>query len=712
MATIQTTISLRDNMSSKVDKITSSINRMTAASQRAQNNVAKMSLGFNNMGNSVNRTTNSVSTLGSTLKNIGLVVIAQQTAEAFIKASDAIISAQAKLNLLEGSAEKGAMSMDNIYLAAQRSRAEYTGFAKSVGKLGTLAGKSFGDTNEIIGFVELMNKLYTVSGASAREASSTMYQLTQSLAKGVLNGDELRSVMEGAPMLAQAIADNLGVSVGKMKDLAAQGKVTTQVVKESLYGIQDKLNDAFGKTPLTFEKAMQNVKNSLIKAFEPAMKAFNRLINDEDFQKFAKGVESTLFSVGEAFAKVFDLIGRMAKIAIWAWDFLKPVILTVAAFTVSYVSTLIILKIVSFAARAAQIALGVAQMIGAIATGILTRATWAEIQAKLAATAAQWGLNAAIYACPIFWIILAIIALIAVVYLAVAAINHFAGTSISATGIVAGTFMVLYGIIYNIIVYLYNYWLSFAEFFTNFMKNPTYSMKKLIVNLATNVLDAAIAMTKGWDKFATSMYNAFIDAVNGIIDAWNWLMDLLPDEVKATLDLGKGTKFTHSESITSDLESFKGELQSLVADKPDDYKEFSRLEYKNLGDMWNKGYEWGKGVDEAASNFFNQDALRNSVDELMQNKGGVYDPVEDKIKKNTGKTAKNTDKLADYGEEDLKYLRDIAERDAINRFTTAKINVNMNNNNSISSNMDLDGVVNYLTEKTKEALAATAARAY
>lgn len=711
MATIQTVISLKDNMSNKIDRITNSVERLTSATQKATSVTSKLGAGFQNVRQSSARASQSVGELGNLIQNLGLAYVGTKAAEAFVKTGDAITSATAKLMLLEGSAEKTAIAMDNVYLAAQRSRSEYAAFAGSVGKLGTLAGSSFGDTNEIIGFVELMQKLYVVSGASQQEMASSMYQLTQAMAKGVLNGDELRSVMEGAPMLAQAIADNLGVSTGKMKDLAAQGQVTAKVVKDSLYAITDDLTEKFKQTPLTFAQAMQQIKNTATKAFEPAFKAFSNLLNDPEMQAIFKKLESALFTLGNALSIIISGFRTFLKVLDAIAPVLKVVLGVVLALVAAYAATYIILGIV----KAAHIAAAIATMAFAVAKGVLTGATWASITATITATTAQWGLNAAIYACPVFWIILAIIAIIALLYGLVAIINKVAGTSISATGIIAGVFMMLYAHIYNIIANLWNRFATFAEFLVNLFIDPVYAIKKLFYDLANMVLDNLIAMTSGWDAFATKMANAMIGAINIVVDAWNGLMDLLPDEVKSTLGIGKGTRIQEVSSITQTLRDAKSGLTDWLGDKPANAIEIPRMELKSYGESWNTGYEWGKGIDEKMSKMFDPKSLITDVEDLFANKGGKFDPTATKTGKtadNVGKIKDNTDKLADYGEEDLKYLRDIAERETINRFTTAKLNINMTNNNSISSKMDLDGVISYLTEKTQEALASTAAKAY
>lgn len=710
MAKIQTTISLRDNMSGVINKITSNINKMSAAANRASTQVSSINAQLNRSNAAANRTATAISKFGSALRGAALLTLAQQIAEAFIKTADAITMAESKLRLLDGSTAAAVKSMDQIYLAAQRSRAEYATFAGTVGKLGTLAGQAFGDTNEIIGFVELMNKLYTVSGSSAQEMKASMYQLTQALSAGRLNGDELRSIMENAPMLAQAIAKNLGVSVGQMKKLASEGMVTTKVVKDSLYGIQNELNAAFEKTPMTFEAAMRKIKNGIVKAFEPAMREFNKLVNNPAFQEFAAQVGAVMAFVGKSLAVAFKVIGEVANVAMKIWNKLKPVIMAVAWVIGTYALAVVAAKTATLALAAAQKVLSLGKLAYAAMTGLATAATRAETMAKIKATMAQWGFNTALYACPIFWIVAAILLLIGVIYAATAAFNYFTGSTVSGTGVIAGAVMWLVGYCLNQLITAWNSLVSFAEFFRNFLDHPVYSVKKLIVSLAKNMLDSFIAMTRGVDSFATNFANAIISAINAVIGAWNAFMDILPSEVKSVLGLSKGSEISARTSITSDLENVKNSLDSWLGEAPEGYKSMDKhkLTHFDLTDMYNKGYKWGENLENSFKN------MVTSPEDLFKNMGGQFDALDPNgdIAKNTGNTAKNTKKLADYGEEDLKYMRELANQQAINRFTTAKISLNMNNNNNINSAMDLDGVVSYLTAKTQEALASAAAKAY
>lgn len=336
------------------------------------------------------------------------------------------------------------------------------------------------------------------------------------------------------------------------------------------------------------------------------------------------------------------------------------------------------------------IVLGIAAAIGVymVATYGVTAATWLWTQAQAALTAVM-ALN------PIALTVMAIIALITVIYLAVAAINRWKGTNISATGIVAAIFWSLGAVIWNVIAYSWNKFAAFAEFFANVFNNPVYSVNRLFVNLATNVIDACIAMTSGVDGFATNLANGIVDGVNVAIKAWNAFMNILPDSVKSFLHIGVGTEISHTASITGTLQNAKAGLQNLLGDKPEDYIEIPKMQMKDIGASAMAGYNWG--ANSKLSNLFDSGVDNTDYQSLLDAAEGAN--------QGAGDTAKNTGAMKDaldITEEDLKYMRDIAEQEVINRFTTAEIKVDMTNYNSVNSDLDIDGIVDALGSKVEE----------
>lgn len=582
-----------------------------------------------------------------------------------------------------------------IFDAAQRSYAPYTQTADLVGKLSMNAKDAFGNTTEVVAFAELLNKQFGIAGTNAEGVASATLQLTQALGSGVLRGEELNSVFESAPTIIQNIADHLGVSIGAIRKMAADGELTASVVKNAMFAAADDINQKFNSMPLTFEQIWTAFKNEALWAFKDVLQSINNIFNSDRFAGFRESAGQSLQIVATLASYALSAIAAVGGFIYDNWSFIAPIVGTATVALGAYIIALLAVKSATMAVAAWKGILAIRTAGQAAATMLATGATYAQ-------TVAQHGLNAALYASPITWIIMAIILLVGIIYLAVAAINHFAGTSISATGIIAGAFMVLGSAIYNVIAYLWNMWASYVEFFVNVWKHPMYSVKRLFYNLATNVLDVIISMTSGWDSFATNFVNAIVDAVNLAIQAWNWFINLLPESVASNIGLKVGTEFGHSKSITSDLKGLKGALGDWVGEAPTDYWEAPKMEMKSLGAAWDTGYNWG-------ANLFKKDENKNNTDDLINKAIDDALAIGDKLDKGNDagkKTADNTKKAADgikMLNEDLKYLRDIADREAINRYTTAEINIDARSENTINNEMDIDGVIDRFTEKAEEA---------
>lgn len=559
------------------------------------------------------------------------------------------------------------LAQQMIHDAAQRSYSSFKDTADMVSRIGTNARDSFSNLGEVVAFTELVQKQFGIAGASAVEASNATIQLSQALASGVLRGDELNSIFEQAPNLISTIADYMGEPLGAIRDLAADGMITADIVKNAMFAATDEINKKFDSMPVTWSQMWTYFQNEALRAFGPVLQKINEVANSERFKEFVASATQSLYLIAGVINYAFSAIASIGSFIYDNWAFIGPVIL------------------------------GVVSIIGVLITYLTLAKT-----AILLKTAAVWMWTAALAANPIVWVVMAIIALIAIIYLAVAAINHFTGSSISATGIIAGAFMVLGSAIFNVIAYLWNMWASYAEFFVNVWKHPMYSVKRLFYNLSSNVLDSIISMTSGWDNFATNFVNAIVSAVNGAIKAWNWFVDLLPSDIAAKIGIGKGSEIAHTTSITSDLKSLKGALGDWVGEAPADYWEAPKMEMKSLGSAWDTGYNWGADLFnfDKGNTGGNTDALMKSINDSL----GLGDKL-DKGNEAGKKTADNTKKAADgikMMNEDLKYLRDIAEREAINRYTTAEIKVDMKNENHINSDLDIDGVIDKFGERVEE----------
>ena len=545
-----------------------------------------------------------------------------------------------------------------VMASAQRSRAYYMDTAAAVAKLGTNARDAFTNMDEVIAFSELVNKSFVIGGAGAQEQSAAMLQLTQAMASGVLRGEELNSVFEQAPGIIQSIADYLDVSIGEIRAMAAEGQLTADVVKNAMFAAADDIETKFSNMPKTWGQIWTGMKNKALSIFAPILTKINELANSELVAKLTDGIVNGLAAIATVANMILDLMINVASVVVDNWSWLSPIILGVAAALGVYYGAQLAANTVGLISKGVHIAMAGAKMIQLAATGALTAATAAE-------TAAQYGLNAALYACPLVWIIILIIALVALFYAAVAAVNKFAGTSVSATGIICGAFMAALAFIGNIFIALwnvaaevfvliYNLVATVANFIGNVFNDPVGAVCRLFFDLADTVLGVLQALASAIDAI-------FGSNLAGAVQGWR---DSLGGWVDETF--GKGTEVMAKMSA-------------------DDLK-LDRFEY---GAAFDLGYNFGEGIDSKVSGLFDGSAMNSmGAFDIGNTLDGIYG--------NTGDTAGNTAAMSDaldITEEDLSYLRDIAEREAINRFTTAEIHVEQHNENHISKDADLDGIM-------------------
>lgn len=621
--------------------------------------------------------TNEANSLMQTIKGAVAAYATIQTLSAALNLSDQLTSTTARMNLMNDGLQTTQDLQNMIYLSAERARGSYQATADAVSKLGLMAGDAFGSSQEIIAFMEQVNKQFTIAGTEAAGVDAAMLQLTQAMASGVLRGEELNSIFEQAPTIIQTIADYLDVPIGSIREMAAEGQITADIVKSAMFAAADETNAKFESMPKTFSQIWTSFQNTALMAFQPVLQRMNEIANSEAFQTFVNNAIEGLSMVAGIALEIFDLLVGVAGVVADNWSWLSPIIYGVAAALAVYYGWLLLTKGAEMAMAAVHGIVAVAKGIMAAATMLVTGATWAE-------TTAQYGLNAAMYACPIVWIIILIIALIALFYAAVAAVNKFAGTSVSATGIICRAFMValafignifvaLWNLVVDVFVLIYNLVATVANFIGNVFTDPIGAICRLFFDLADTVLGILQALASAIDAI-------FGSNLAGSVQGWR---DSLGGWVDDTF--GKG------EEVMAKMNA-------------DDMK-LGRFEY---GEAWDAGYSFGEGIDQSIANFDPSSLFDTNVpgaDDYANlgsygsGIGGIGSGVDD-IAGNTGKIADSMD----ITEEDLKYLRDIAEQEAVNRFTTAEITIEQTNHNTVSGKMDLDGIVSGLTDAANEAV--------
>lgn len=562
----------------------------------------------------------AVDSLANRILRLATAYISFQGLKKLVELSDTMTQTTARLNLMNDGLQTTEELQNKIFASAQRSRTSFLATADVVAKLGQRAGNAFSSNDEVIAFAENLNKMFVIAGASQQEIASASLQLTQALGSGVLRGEELNAVFESAPNVIQAIADYLDVPIGKIRDMAADGKITADIVRNALLSATDEINEQFNSMPMTWGQVWTGVVNKLIYALQPLL----------------------------------SFISLVAQ----NWSVIEPIVIAVAV----AIGILVGAIMVHNGAVAISNAL---QSISAASAALKAGATLAEAAATTTATGAQVGFNVALLACPITWIIAGVIAIVAIIYAIVAAINKVTGTTYSATGIICGAiavgaafigklFIGIANFVIGIGIELYNYIAVFANFFANVFDDPVGA----IINL----------------------FAGMFDFILGVVQAAAKLIDtILGSDLSGAVE---GFRNNFSQSI----EDIVGEQKVVMEHKnAADYQ----LDTISYGEAYKAGYSFGEGIDQKIGGMF----------------GGGLDDYS--IPDNIAATAENTGETAEavkISEEDMKYLRDIAEREVINRYTTAQVNVDFKNTATINSNMDIDGVINRFTEVLKEAV--------
>ncbi|WP_294707566.1 tape measure protein [uncultured Fusobacterium sp.] len=594
-------------------------------------------------------------TLFKKIKRVAAAYLGIQTVKAGINLSDTMTQNTARLNLMNDGNQSTEELQKMIYQSAQSSRGNFLDVSQVVSKLGILAPNAFKSNQEAILFSELMAKSFKIGGASQQEQSAGMYQLTQALASGRLQGDEFRSIMENAPILAQAISKSLGVSIGTLREMSSEGKITSDVIKNAMFSASQEINSQFESIPMTFTDVITRVKNAAIQGFQPIAKQINGIVNSDRVKQFVNMSVVLIGKLTSVLSSSIDLIAGIGAAIYDNWSLIAPVLGTVVAGITAYNVALGVIAVKTAIVKGATLAYNLAL----IAQSVLHRAA---NQALIESTAAQWKLNAAVLSFPGTWIVAGIMLAVGALYLGVAAFNKFTGATISATGIITGA---IYGIgahIYNMIATSVNMFISFAEFLANVFTNPIVAIKRLFINLGLSILGV-------------------IKSVMGIVDK--------------IIDTGISDKLSEMES------NLQVKLEGTTAEGYKDFKTATggKLDYmqlKDTGEAVTKGYKTGENLSNSLS--------------LTSNLGlnsGMMDQTNSYLSQISGNTAKTNTSL-DLTKEELKYMRDLAEQEVINRYTTASMKVEVSNNNNISNSLDIDEVAGMLTNKLVESAATVA----
>lgn len=486
-----------------VNKVANTISsELPKSVAEASNRVAKEAAGIRAEIKSIVSQMNKGLQFAGAVTGIGFVADKiKDVAVAATQTTDELTSIRSRINLINDGSQTTAEIMEKVFDAAQRSRGSYTDMADSVAKLNMLAKDAFSSNDEAIAFVEQLNKQFKISGASVQEASAAMYQLTQAMAAGKLQGDEFHSIMENAPLLAQSIANEMGLTVGQLKEMSSQGLITADIIKEALFNSAEETNAKFAEIPMTFAEVGQSIQNELIQAFQPVLEQISSIPQSGEFQALSEGVVVAIRGMAVAAQGSIGLIQAAfagLRIAI------STITQTVASFSSLFITTMprvsaaVLAVVVAFTTYRAAVALCNAQTAALTVKVVALRvAEVASATATKVHAAAMAVLRAAMAGTSI--VTAALTAILFGVRGAYIAVRSGALAAAAAQQVV------------NVVM----------------RANPVGLLISVLVTLVT-VFATAAAAGNGFGATLSSVFSTIVHTavwgVNKIIDALNWLI--------------------------------------------------------------------------------------------------------------------------------------------------------------------------------------------
>lgn len=619
--------------------------------------------------------TQQANELTNTIKRAVAAYVSIQTVGKALNISDELVQTTSRLNIMNDGVQTTAELVNMVYAAAQDARGSFSQMADVVARFGNNAKDAFSSSEEVVAFADLIQKQMTIAGASTQEAANAELQLSQALGSGVLRGDELNSIFEQAPNLIQNIADYLDVPIGKIREMAADGELSADVVKAAIFSAADDINSKFNEMPMTWGQMWQSMQNTALIAFQPVLQRLNDLANSEAFQTFIQGAIEAMATLANILLNVFDLAVSIGTFIGDNWSIIAPIVYGIVAALTAYIA-------ISAIVAAINGVMAIAEGVKAAAQMMATGATFAE-------TAAQQGLNAALMACPLTWIIMLILALIVVIFAVCNAIAKMTGIANSGFGVITG------GV--NVVI----------QFFKNLgltVANIALGIGNAIAALASNMMTAfhnAICSVQSWFY---NLLSTALSVIEGICSALNKLPFVEFDYS------GISSAADDYAAKASEAAGNKEDYQSISDAFNEGFTTFDAFQDGWASDAFNAGAAWGDGIADKVSNFSLSDVFgQTDIPNVGDYTSGFNDAIANSgVGDSIGNIDDNTGKIKDsleVSEEDLKYLRDIAEQEAINRFTTAEINVDMSGmQNTVNSGDDIDGFMTKLTDSVNEAV--------
>ena len=644
-----------DAMFKLLDGYSSTIKRIVEGTDRASKSILGASKRTDDFNDALKRTEAATARASNGLSQFIKTAVGFAAVKKGMDLADTYTNTNARLGMITNSLAEQRSLQNDIFAAANRARGSYTEMASAASKMRMLAGDSFGSNQEAVAFTELLTKSLKVSGAGTAEQNSAFLQISQAMAAGRLQGDEFRSVMENAPMVANAIAQYMGKSKGELKELSSQGLITADIVKNAMFQAAGDIEDRFSSMPMTFADVWQRIKNDGAQAFGGVFDKANAILNSAGVQAALNNLIGLIYWAGEATEGFIDFCTA-------AWPMVSPFIWAAVAALGAYASAQIIsngLSLISAARFGAQ----------AVGVGIYALSLWATTGATWAETTAMLGLNSALYACPIVWIVGLVLILVAAFYAGVAAVNRFTGATLSGTGIIGGVIGVFAAEVINYFIGIYNIIAVVANFFANVWNHPVSATKILFYDLAVTVIGYMSEMARSVE--------AIINRIPGV-----------------------------NVQISAGLDRFKAKIEGAAASakSASDWNEIvKKKDFVNGADFANKGYGIGKGLADRVSNPFSGFIPNlNGADGMDYSQ--FFTAGNPAVVKGTGKGGAVK---VEADSEDIEWMRKLAERDYVARIAqnTLAPNIRVEFSGPITKETDADSVMTHVVNEFKDIIA-------
>lgn len=639
MAGVSTQFSIQDGMTSRLNSIASQTERLNSAFMTADvlsdrvgsadfsslvNGVNSIAESLDNMNRrqeeaaqKTRKTESEFQKLIDTVRNLAVVHFAQTTGRQILELADSMTITRARLDLMNDGLQTTAELQDMIMKSANRSRAAYSTTADAVAKMGIMAGDAFSSNEELIAFSELINKQFTIAGTSAAGIDAAMLQLTQAMSSGVLRGEELNSVFEQAPTIIQTIADYLGVPIGKIREMAAEGQITSTIVKNAMLASADEINAKFAAMPMTFSQVWTIAKNIALEAFTP----------------------------------VLTLIGQGAQWIYDNWSMIAPVFWGLAAAALGY----------------------------AVALGIQTAATW------IANGAAQ-AFFTTLLTNPLFWIALAIGVVVAAIYKWVQSV---------------GGLKVAWLICVNAVLTAWD-WVKIG-FMTGvyFVMNLWNRLQLAFYTAGVNIQNFMGDMKAGVLTILQNMVNGAIDIINGFINTLNKIPGVSIDAIEK-VTFGTTAQMENDaakQARAADLAAYQDQINSQIAERD---SALSAMKAEARAATAQREAEIAAAKAESA-------AAGNGSTEPDWSAYANTDPGDIGNVDRVGSVG-SIDEDVNIADEDLKFLRDVAEMRYVQNFVTLTPTVAVDA--KISEKVDVDEVVDKIERRLETEFEAAAEGVY